>query len=129
MDGAPEIIERAAHDAWLLAGYDGPNETAARELGWITLTASQNSGDAKPDDPVPQCGHAKAGRKRDGFGHEYCGYCGFTFTSKAETKVECTCKPVTTNLPHMASMSTLDPNCPVHGYTYTSKIGANDAKP
>lgn len=36
--GPRTIHERAAADAWLLAGYDGPNEQSAMDLGWITLS-------------------------------------------------------------------------------------------
>jgi hypothetical protein len=36
-NGPESVYERAAHDAFLLCGYDGPVEPGACELGWITL--------------------------------------------------------------------------------------------
>jgi hypothetical protein len=38
-NGTAVFVERAAHDAWLLAGYEGENEPGAAELGWIEVTA------------------------------------------------------------------------------------------
>lgn len=33
----PEIADRAGDDAYLLAGFEGPTEKSAEDLGWITL--------------------------------------------------------------------------------------------
>lgn len=30
-----QMVDRVAHDAYLLSGYDGELETTAEELGWI----------------------------------------------------------------------------------------------
>jgi hypothetical protein len=38
--GPSTIYDRAAADAFLLCGYDGPNEQSASDLGWITLNNS-----------------------------------------------------------------------------------------
>lgn len=42
-----EVFDRAAADAYLLIGYNGPTELSAEELGWITLNEN-------PDPPTQQ---------------------------------------------------------------------------
>lgn len=42
-NGTAAFVERAAHDAWLLAGYEGENESGAAELGWIEVTVLETA--------------------------------------------------------------------------------------
>jgi hypothetical protein len=50
--GPNSIYDRAAHDAFLLIGFDGPNEQSARELGWITLSNTLETA----TEPCQTCG-------------------------------------------------------------------------
>lgn len=47
VNGPQEVVNRIAHDAHLLAGYNElevPEEQDAEQLGWIKLTGSASNG-------------------------------------------------------------------------------------